>query len=569
MYELHRYQHEAKAAVRAAWDAGTSRPAIVLPTGTGKTVVFTSLSTELVAEGRRVLVLVHRDELVQQTVAKMRAFGATSVGVVKAQQDETDATVIVASVQTLFRGARTLRLARALRTHPFVVLCDEAHHYTAKAYRKVLDQLGVFDPVTPTPAVGFTATFVRTDSRHLADDWTPVYEKTVSWAIEHGFLCDLEAVSVRVPDLNLDKASRSGGDYTDVGLGQQLQDSSAAEVIPAAWAKYAPGKRTILFAPTIASCEELVAGFGLAGVKAEAVYGGTPLDERRAIYDRVRAGTTLVLASVGVLTEGFDMPEIECAVMARPTQSRGLYQQMVGRILRTFPGKDTAILLDIVGDAIAHDLCNVTDLTKTHDGHVGGDEAKTPQNCLCGWGMGGTCECQTRGNCTRMQNLGLCLCDGCDCPSSGDRGAVKLVRGSKDVHVDVFRGSSSVWLRTYAGTWFIGTRECLVAVLQRDEGWVPVRTHDARTLTTGSAGTKAAYLGVASDLETAMTVAQEYATATDPQIVAKGSAWRRRKPSEGQVRFASSIGLPVEDGVKAGPISDALSRYTASRVLDR
>jgi len=431
----------------------------------------------------------------------------------------------------------------------------------------VLADLGVFDDSqgSATPAVGFTATFTRTDSKHLANDWTPVYEKTVAWAIEHGYLCDLEAISIRVPDLDLDKASRSGGDYTDTGLGQQLVDSSASEVIPGAWMKYADGKRTILFAPTVDSCEDLVAGLLAAGVKTEAVYGTTPLDERRAIYDRVRAGTTKVLASVGVLTEGFDMPEIECAILARPTQSRGLYQQMVGRVLRTFPGKDKAVLLDVIGTSESHDLCNVTDLTKTHDGHVV-DEDKTPANCLCGIGMGGLCLCETRGNCTRMKNLDLCMCSGCDCPTSGDRGKISLVKGKSDVHVDVFKGSSSVWLQTYAGTWFISTRELLVAILpvRGTDLYQAARTHDARV----ASGPNAAWLSAPCDIETAMKVGQQFATMVDPHLTSKDSKWRRRKPSEGQIRFAKSIGIPVEDGVKAGPISDALSRYTASRVLD-
>lgn len=560
-FKLHLFQDEAKAAIRKAWADGTPRPAVILPTGAGKTVVFSSLVRELHDEGRRSVVLVHRDELVDQTVAKLAVFSGLSdwtVGVVKAERHEDQADVIVASVQTLYRNGRLDKLTKALASRPFTVVYDEVHHATSVSNRRVLGGLGVLD-VAGTQAVGFTATFTRTDSKHLANDWTPCFEKTVAWAIEHGFLCDLEAISVRVPDLELDHIRSADGDMGDKALGQALINSGARHIIPAKWLEHAKGRPTILFAPTVASCEDLVDGLMEAGIKTEAVYGTTASAERHAIYDRVRTGATSILASVGVLTEGFDMPAISCAILARPTESRGLYQQMVGRVLRTFPGKDNALLLDVIGSTTTHTLANVTDLTRTHDGKVA-DEDKAPAKCVCT----GLCMCETRGNCTRTKNLELCLCDGCDCPRSGERGAIKLVKGAADVHVDVFKGSDSVWLRSYAGTWFIPTRDTLVAVLPTDgELYRPARTHDART----AGGTRMAWLGPVSDLTTAMAQAERYAAELDPHIVARGSAWRRRKPSQPQAKLAKDLGIQVEDGTKAGPISDAISTRFGSQTL--
>ena len=562
MFTLHEYQTEAKAKVYESWKAGDNRPAIILATGMGKTVIFSSITSDLVSESAsRVLILVHRDELVMQTAAKLQAFsGVKSVGVVKGQQNETDAQVIVGSVQTLYRQSR---LDSLLAQGPIdYVICDELHHFASASNRRLLTGLGVIGG--KTKAAGFTATFVRHDSKKLANDWTPVYEKTVAWAIEHNFLVDLQAIEVQVPDLDLDNVKRSSdGDLGDAGLGAALQNSEAATLIPRAWKEYAAGRKTILFAPTIASCEDLVAGLRAADIKTEAVYGTTPIAERRAIYDRVRSGVTSVLASVGVLTEGFDMPEISAAILARPTESRGLYQQMVGRVLRLFPGKDDAVLLDIVGTSSSHDLCNITDLKKAHDEEKT-EEEKTPAACECL----GLCGCDMlRGQCTKMQNIGLCLCQGCDCPSSGERGAISVIKGKGDRHVDLFKGSGSVWLTTYAGTWFIPTRHAYVVVLESKTTpglYRPARTNDQNTVYGPAMG----WVGPEADLETAMKEAQNYASLLDPFLVKKDSSWRRKKPSDGQLWKAGKCGIRVEDGMKSGPISDAISRYEASHLID-
>lgn len=567
MIKLRKYQSEAIEAVKAAWSASAfSRPAVILPTGTGKTVIFSALARDIFATGTgRVVILVHRDELVTQTVAALtvHASNGWTIGVVKAEQNDVAADVIVASCQTLYRQARIdqLNAGRPIAA----ILFDEVHHATSESNRRVLDSLGVFATEDAVPAAGFTATFTRTDARKLANDWTPAYEKTMAWAIEHGHLTDLRAIGVRVPDLDLDKAPRTGGDFTDVGLGQQMVDSSASEIVPAAWLEHAKlddgsYRPTILFAPTIASCDDLVAGFREAGVKTEAVYGTTPTDERRAIYARVADGTTQVLASVGVLTEGFDLPAISCAVMARPTESRGLFQQMAGRIVRLFPGKDDALLLDVIGNTSRHDLCNITDLTKRSDGSV--DETTEAGTALCGCGL--CCnEKGLRGECTRNKNLGTCYCS-CDCPATGDRSSIRLVKGAKDVEVDLFRGSSSVWLRTYRGTWFIPTRVALFCVLPTQDGFRAARTHDVKK----ASGPFAQWLSVATDLTTAMEVAQVAATQADASVASRSAQWRRGKASEKQVDLAKSLKLDV-DGMRRGPVSDAISVYFASRTLGK
>ena len=588
--DLREYQKEAKRAVMAAWADGETIPAVILPTGSGKTRTFVSLAHDLVAGGQRVVILVHRDELVSQTVATIRSVESNgwSIGVVKAATNEVTADVIVASCQTLYNERRMDQLVEALDLDSTIVIFDEVHHAASASNRRVLGRLGVFGvPPERTPAVGFTATFVRADAKKLANDWTPVFERTMAWAIEHGWLTDVTAVAVRVPDLDLNVSKNAEGDLGDKGLGAALSASSADSLIPAAWKEHAvlpdgTYRPTILFAPTVASCMDLVAGLQRAGVKTEAVFGTTPADERRAIYGRVRDRTTQVLASVGVLTEGFDEPSISCAIMARPTASRGLFIQMSGRIVRLFPGKDDALLLDVVGATDGMSLCDITDLTRTHDGKT--DTSTEAGKAACGCGSVLCCNDEgLRGPCTRNKNLGLCHCQ-CDCPASGDRESIRLVKGATDTNVDLFRGSASVWLKTYAGQWFIPTRTALVVAKDMGDGtYRAARTHSARSthadfcsnrpggrpdkVPCAQQGCACGFIQAAgTDLTTAMNVAQDVASVLDATVTSRDAKWRRASASKEQKDLAKRLGLDV-DGMKKGPVSDALSVFFASRLI--
>ena len=553
--KLRSYQTETIDAVGSHWATGQDRAAVILPTGAGKTVIFSELCRRLEAQGRRVVILVHREELVNQTVAKLKALGVRSVGVVKAQRDETWARVVVATVQTLYSANRLTRLGPA-----DVVVADELHHFASARNRQLLTNLGVFDG--RAKAVGFTATFVRGDSAKLGNDWDVVYERDVQWGIEHGYLSDVEAHSIRVPDLDLSQVRSTAGDFSDNSLGDAMSASSADVVIPQAWRKYADGRPTILFAPNIASCGKLSAGLQAAGVKTEVVFGTTPAAERAAVYDRVRNGTTSVLASVGVLTEGFDIPAISCAILARPTKSKGLWQQMAGRALRLFPGKDKAVLLDITGDALNHSLASVTDLSRTSQ-----DKDRKPSSptlCACSESPFAMC-CtagETRLECRKNQARGVCTCR-CVCELDSGDDELTLVRGDHDVEVDLFAGSTSVWLQSAAGVWFIPTSQRYWFIAQQKPGEYSV----------GYTGSTKALLGggfAATELDqgAAMMVAQQMAEDEDPSVSQRTASWRKRPASPAQVSFAASYGIRIEDGMRKGPVSDLIARYFASVIID-
>ena len=341
------YQLEAIEAVEYAWQRDHQRPAVVLPTGAGKTVTFAHLVSRYVkgeSGSGRVVVLVHRDELAKQAREKLLAvIPDLEVGIVKAEQNDTDAPVVVASVQTLFNAQRR----NQLRDIGMVVV-DECHHYAAPAYREVLEEMGLFDG--SVLGVGFTATMARADSYGLGDIWeSVVYERDILWGIANGFLVDVRAESVTVDDLNLAEIARNHGDYQEGKLGDALIASGAAKVVAKAYGEKAGTRQGIVFCPTVACAREFHLAFADADIETRVVIGETPIEDRQLIYEDYRKGDVRVLISVMALTEGFDMPQAEVAVVARPSQSASLRIQMIGRVLRPFPGKDEALVLDVVG----------------------------------------------------------------------------------------------------------------------------------------------------------------------------------------------------------------------------
>lgn len=331
------------------------RPAVVMPTGTGKTVVMATLCSRLVRSGLRPVILVNRDELCVQTVDKLlQVDPMLSVGIVKAEKDDWKCDVTVASVQTLSRQSRMNRIGDS----PWdVVICDEAHFVVADSWQRVLTWAGCFDIDRDTLTVGFTATMFRTDKKVLGDTWDDVvFERDTQWAIEHGFLVPVRAQRVKLPDLDLARVRQQNGDYADGDLGKAMAQASACPIIAAAYSTHARNeqgdlRRGIIFAPTVELAHCLTEEFRLAGIPTETVIGTTPIAERRAIYAATATGENRVISSVGVLVYGFDLPPVEVAVMARPTKSPLIYIQAAGRVLRPSPdtGKTQALILDVVG----------------------------------------------------------------------------------------------------------------------------------------------------------------------------------------------------------------------------
>lgn len=405
LLRLRDYQEATIDALMKGWDNGASRLAAVLPTGAGKTVIFSHLSSGYVTanSGKRVLILAHTDELVRQAVRKLRDVAPhLKVGVVKAGENEVTATVVVASVQSLRSEKR-----RAQIRNVGLIIIDECHHATATTYREILEHYGCMGtpcrecldgtedpapwcdcwddetckgpcrrrahdvadcPTPPTKVAGFTATLIRGDKASLADIWQDVaYRKDISFMIRRGYLLPPKGKRIEVADLDLSKVRKSGGDYQVGDLGEALEASLAPEVVAEAYVEHAVDRPGLLFAPTVEAAYVFADKLNAAGIVTETVHGALPAAERRAILGRLESGETQVISNCMVLTEGFDSPKVSCVVIARPTRSSGLYQQMVGRGLRPDPARprdgQDCLIIDVVGASEVHGLASLVDLS--------------------------------------------------------------------------------------------------------------------------------------------------------------------------------------------------------------
>ena len=331
------------------------RPLVSLPTGAGKTVLFAEI---LRRRGGRALVLAHRDELISQAADKIRQLAPSlEIGVVKAERDEHDRQVVVASVQTLGRESRMSRLTPDFTT----VVVDEAHHATAATYRRILDAVGSFSPNGPL-TLGVTATAERGDGVALGSVFEEiVYAKTMLSLIRDGYLADLRGIRVGL-DVDFSKVRVSHGDLVDADVADALMAADAPAHLAAAFVHHAVDRKALVFTPTVAVAHAMAAALVGVGVRAEALDGTMAGDDRRGILGRLRTGVTQVVTNCAVLTEGFDESSIDCVVVARPTRSKPLWIQMVGRGVRPHPGKKECLVIDLVGATSRHDLVSLASL---------------------------------------------------------------------------------------------------------------------------------------------------------------------------------------------------------------
>jgi superfamily II DNA or RNA helicase len=559
---LRDYQRDALDAVRDAWSRGVQRPAVVAPTGAGKTVMFSHLIADRLGgeDGRqqgRALVLVHRDELADQAMDKISQVSpGLRVGKVKADDNEVNADVVVASVQTLAVQSRLDELI--LRCDVYgafgLVVVDECHHAVAPSWRRVMTQLGCFslgERVTGPEhcllpdVVGFSATLARGDGIGLGSVWQEVaYAISLTRLIRRGHLADVRGVQVRVEDLDLADVRRSGGDYQVGSLGEAMMDSHAPTTIASAYREHAADRQGVVFTPTVETAHESADELNRAGIVSEVITGTTPREDRRLIYKRYQAGDVQVLVNCMVLTEGFDAPWASCAVIARPTQSAPLYTQMVGRVLRPWPGKKDALVLDVVGVSTQHKLATLIDLAP------GAVSTLRPD--------------QTLAEAVEEAELAA-LAD-----EAEREAAARQSRLTAKV-VDLFEQSTSVWLRTKAGVWFIPTREGEFFLWPASE---PGKWDVCEAPMDGYKRKPWERRYVNFDIETAMSWAQTLAEEADPSVATKAASWRKHggKASEAQKGMLKRFYSPNEydeDTIKKSTASDMISIGIASKVFDR
>ncbi len=557
---LRPYQREAVDAVHAAHARGMVRPATVMFTGAGKTVVFSHLAVEWLAAnpGRRVLILVHTQELLDQAMAKLRSVApGLSVGAVQAQRNETLARVVVATVQTL-RSETRRRMIRNVG----LVIVDECHHAVAVTYRTILNHYGCLGtPPGEAPravAVGYTATMVRADDLALGDVWQDVvYTRTITEGIADGSLVRPRGVHVQVDDLDLSQVRTTRGDYREGDLGEAIENSLAPTAIAKAVAEHADTRKTLLFAPTVHSAGVIADALRASGRAVGLVHGELPGRERRAVLDAFRAGDTPILANCMVLTEGFDEPAADCLVLARPTRSLGLYIQMAGRVLRPWPGKTDALILDVVGATRHHALVSGIELF--------GEKSPKAEN-------------------DRPDDLADELLEQGDELDEGQQDA-RIALGAADgplvaTEVDLFAGSSMAWLRTRAGVFFLPAGERYIAILpgapRNQQQWMAhfagadygFTGYDVITMHRDRLYTERPIVTGVEDLAYAMAWAEGDVTATERTTAARERSWRARPPSPKMAAFAQRLGLVVSPHARGGEVSNMITLALATRRID-
>ena len=336
MMELRPYQREAVNAIIDHWNEW-QRELLVLPTGCGKTVVFNT-----VAHGRpgNVLILAHRDELIEQARDKYYRMFGEATGKIKGVESALE-RVTVGSVQTMMRRDYSGQFG--------TVIVDEAHHTISDSYMTVLGQF------PEARVLGVTATPDRGDKKSLARFYEGIaYEYGLKQAIGEGYLCPITARTVPL-EINMSNVKISCGDFQVDSIAETLEPylPKIAEAVQT----YAAGRKTVIFCPLISIAQEL-AGM-IPG--AREVNGGSA-DRKETLEWFDNAGPGAVLCNAMLLTEGWDCPSVDCVVVLRPTKIRSLYAQMIGRGTRLSPGKENLLILDFLWLCKKHNLCKPANL---------------------------------------------------------------------------------------------------------------------------------------------------------------------------------------------------------------
>lgn len=529
MSALRPYQQEAHDALYAGWRRGVRRLGVSLPTGVGKTHIMAHLGrTEVTGavgdEPGAVLYLVHRDTLVEQTVAKLRATlpGTTSIGVVKGPRNEVGAQVIVASVHSLRRADR-----RATLPHVVLGIADEAHVSVSPTYRAVYDHVG-----ERTRWAGFSATWTRSDDTGLGDCWDEVvYARSIRWAVKNGYL--VHAVGEQVGDgvdVGSARVSRATGDYREDDLERLVMLEDLREVVVRTALEREPGRPTVLFAPTVASGDYFGEALAEAGLTVGGFYGHTSPAERRRLDAGLRDGSVHVVTTCTAIAEGYDNPQLSRCLLVRPTRHEGLFVQIVGRFLRPWPGKSDALILDFVRATDEVRLRNAVDLGLSTPSSAADDEP-----------------------------------DGDDLldPEEEAGGSERMVRARRTSRaVELYAGTPVAWNQGPGQVPFVQCGESVVFLLEGRDGWF-VGEAESRMSNGRPLGR---WVAQGLSQEDALTVASDHAQDHGGTLARRSAAWRRQPPSDKQVAWATRCGINTE-GLNRGQLSDELDRISTSRVL--
>lgn len=534
--ELRPYQIEARALTRETWRR-TRGAMVVLPTGTGKTIFGLSLCADARARNHRVLWLAHRTELIEQPFTAMRAVfpdRAIGAGIIQASRNDVTSPMAFASVDSL-QGGRLDAYADA--GAPTLIVVDEAHHSTSPTQRRILDRF------PQAYRLGLTATPERTDGGDLGALWEVAYHLPLWRAMQDGYLCEVEPVVERLPDLDLEQLGGTREDYDDRELGAELMRAGVVEHTVSALEQHARGKHVLCFTATVEQARETAAALTAAGFRARWVSGETSPTERRFVLRSFANGDLDVVCNCAVLTEGTDLPITDCVVVARPTKSKPLYIQMVGRGLRLYPGKERCLVIDIAGASEEHTLVMAPVLLGAEPKR---DCPKSP-NGKHRWGeKSGLLEEQSCEACGKKRHT-----------KDGERDPLKGLTHER-------RPPQARWLRVPGIAETAWTCDCgkegTLFVVQADDGFLPYFVK--------SGGRKPYPLA-----NTPVPIGLAYGLGADvvrrvPGLMNPRAKWREGSASDKQQAYLARLGQDAS-GMTAGQAAEAITAAKAVQTLVR
>lgn len=342
MVNLRPYQTDLVESIRSAYRQGVQRCLAVAPTGSGKTVVFSYIAQQSLSRLSKTLILVHRQELLDQTSRTLTAFGVPHGVIAAGRSSDVTERIQVASVQTLVR-----RLDHV--TKPDLIVIDEAHHAIAGSWRKVIDRFG------DARVLGVTATPERLDGKGLGS----VFGRMIMGPKVVDLQADghLSVAKYYAPtSADLSGVKNRGGDYDQQGLESIMDRPTITGDAVDHYARLAHGMPAIAFCVSIAHARNVAESFCRAGYDAATIDGTLSAQDRRDRVQMLGDGRLSVLTSCEIINEGFDVPVVGAAILLRPTQSLGLHLQQIGRVLRPAAGKTHAVILDHAGNLARHGL---------------------------------------------------------------------------------------------------------------------------------------------------------------------------------------------------------------------
>lgn len=361
--ELRPYQNQLANDIRGAFGSGANRPLAVSPTGSGKTVLFSYITSQVLKRGSRVIIVAHRREILDQISATLKRVGVPH-GFIQAGKSTSTQPAMVASIQTLARRLDTIPA-------PDLVIIDEAHHSVSKSY------VQMFAAWPTAKFIGVTATPERLDGKGLGAMFDRmVMGPSVQWLIDNGFLAQPVYYAPREV-VDLSQVHTVAGDFDRSETEEIVDTPRITGDAVTHYVRFCNRQRAVAFCISVAHAQHVADIFNSCGIPAASIDGTLEPEVRKQRVDDLTTGKILVLTSCELISEGFDLPAVNAAILLRPTQSLSMHLQQVGRALRPYPGKANAIILDHVGNCLRHGLAE-----QERDWDLGGREKRLKKSSL-------------------------------------------------------------------------------------------------------------------------------------------------------------------------------------------